>query len=82
MKEYGLDLKKQYEKSISSSKHIVEKIKKRRAFLIKKATQELLKSTGLEFNETDNVSVMLDEIMAIENAYVKQSAQLDMFKGK
>lgn len=79
MKEYGIDLQKQYQKLIKDELILCSKIKKRREFLLKNATQEVLKNTGIKFIDTNDTLQMLNEIIAIEKSYTSQSIQLDMF---
>lgn len=79
MKEYGIDLQKQYQKLIKDELILCSKIKKRRKFLLKNATQEVLKNTGIKFIDTNDTLQMLNEIIAIEKSYTSQSIQLDMF---
>lgn len=79
MKEYGVDLQKQYQKLVKDEVILCAKIKKRREFLVKNASQKVLKSTGIKFMETNDIFQMLNEIIAIEKSYASQSIQLDMF---
>lgn len=83
MKEYGVDLKKQYDKLINDEIVLFARIKKRRAFLIKNATKEVLKSANRDIRlakDEDSITMYLEDIIAIEKAYTNQSKQLDMFE--
>jgi K+/H+ antiporter YhaU regulatory subunit KhtT len=80
MKEYGTDLKKQYDTLIRNELSLLLKIKKRRVFLIRNTPKDILASTGLRFEETEDVQAMLDEIIAIEKAYTAQTKQLGLFE--
>lgn len=82
MKEYGVDLRKQYEKLVSDELALFAKIKKRRAFLIKSAATVVLKKANRDIKlakEDDSIATYLEDIIAIEKAYVNQAKQLDMF---
>lgn len=79
-KEYGIDLQKRYKKLIQDELSLLYKIKKRRTFLIRNTPKEVLAVTGRRFEDTDEIQVMLDDIIAIEKAYTAQSVQLKMFE--
>ncbi len=83
MKEYGKDLKKQYNKVLELEVALSGKIKKRYEFLIKNAELEILNQTKLNFitDPNDiNIEDLLNKIIAIEQVYVSQSKQLNMFQ--
>jgi len=74
MKIYGKDLLKQYE-------GLIAQIKKRNQFLIKTAGNDVLDKTNLTLQFDDaNPIKLLNQIVAIEQAYVEKSKQLDMFR--
>lgn len=74
MKVYGKDLLRQYE-------GLIARIKKRNQFLIKTAGDDVLDKTNLnlQFDDADPIK-LLNQIIAIEQAYVKKSKQLDLFR--
>jgi len=74
MKVYGKDLMRQYE-------GLIAQIRKRNKFLIRTAGDDVLNMThlNLQFDDTDPIK-LLTQIIAIENAYVKKSKQLDLFR--
>jgi len=80
MKEYGVDLKKQYDKLTKEKISLIGRIEKRRAFLIKNAPKGLIAKLPFMLMYVENdVEVMLNEIIYIEKLYAEQSSQLSMF---
>lgn len=80
MKEYGTDLLQQYKKLKQSEASLVGRIRKRNQYLIKTAGDNVLDKTMLNLKwDSEDVTILIDQIIAIEKAYAEQSKQLDMF---
>ena len=85
MKEYGIDLQRQYKQLVNDKIGLIEKIKKRREFLIKNASMELLRKVcddnnmHLIYSDDTSIETLLTHIIVIERAYTDQTKQLDMF---
>jgi len=82
MKQYGVDLLKQYTKTLELQATLSSKIKRRYDFLIKNTPRELLLKADRHFITTGNedANELLDRIITIEKLYTDQSKQLKMFE--
>lgn len=82
MKQYGVDLRKKYNKALELHASVTGKIIQRYDYLIKNTSKELKLKAGVYWmNNTGNESTeeLLSRIEAIERAYVGRSKQLDIF---
>lgn len=82
MKQYGVDLLKEYNKTLELQATLTGKIKRRYDFLIKNTPKELLNRSDRHFITTGNedANELLNRIITIEKLYTDQSKQLNMFE--
>lgn len=81
MKEYGIDLRKQYLKVNELKAQLEGKIQKRYDFLLQNTPKEILQKVNLPLLSNNSpINDKLNDIITIEKAYVEQSNQLNMFK--
>ncbi len=87
MKEYGIDLELKLDQIEKERTALINKIRKRKVFLINNASLEIMRravnnNDGLNLISTNDtpIKVILQHIKAIEKAYTDQSEQLDIFK--